>query len=218
MKKLSFIATILLFIALFASACSPDDSPSSTPPPSTTGTVYSDEELAMYEQQALILTEHFIIFSFHVDAIDNTPADREIFDFMVTLPHYDDELSHPYHNLYYRSDDETQAIYPLQDVQLMVYELFGINNWVYLEIPSAYSDGDPAFIIPLEIGSPVAPFSLHDATVSSSPDGTVTVDFMLTNTLFFEADSSEYGLYRVTFSVVEEDGRHFLRFIKYGAV
>ena len=214
------IAIFLAIIVLLLTACTEKEQGASSLVESQTNssnTSFTEEEIEQAEQQALILTEHIITYSISFESSNDLylyPTDREIYDFMLTLLVYRENYVHPYY--YIVKMEEEYVSYPLEDVQQMVYELFGIQDWLYPDID--LSQEEQTYIIPVGVGLPVSSYTPGDATVSSTSDGTIIVEFILTDSGYYEPASQEYGLHQITFLLMEEDGGQFLRFIEFRPV
>lgn len=240
MKKITSVLAIVLALCFLMSACnSPhigsasvavfsentEDSSSAAPARSNVNINTQENwndilsshrfDPADVEDYALALTDHLVMRALHKIPHQGQMTDREIYDFVITLHVYRDEHEHPYYDLVTIVD--RHALLQEKTVQLMVYELFGAEEWQYQssenDAKRTNENGDNEYYFPVEMGFPTSPYSYSNARILLNDGKHIIVQFDLADQKLWPSSNLEYGAYEVTFQVTDENGSAFLRFM-----
>lgn len=150
---------------------------------------------------------------------DSENADFRNFIIMLAAYGYPDENFFP-------KDENGLYHFPEEAIERIIYETFGIEEY---ELPWSdekgaqnanfnYDGEKKEFTNGLEFGTGGGP-SVKNASVSADGDK-ITVDFILSDNVGFigEPGWNEYGDYRMTFIVMEDENGKFLRFESFECV
>jgi hypothetical protein len=168
--------------------------------------------------RALTLSEHLLLYAFTdiPETLDKV-QEIEIQNFVVTLCIYRDDDTHPYYPIIKSGANELVTAYYLdKDVQQMVLDVFGIDNWQVSKLLEKDSQGNLVYIIPDGIGMPTSPFSYKNESVVIDGN-TVIVSFDLYNSELYEYESTNYGSRTLVYEIVTDSSRSYLRFHEFSS-
>ena len=179
------------------------------------------EDKIELEEQGMVLTEQIVTMA--LDTITDKEItqleDIEITRFILTLSFYRENPHHPYHSAI-NVTPERLYIFPLSNVQKLAKDLFGRDNWDFgstIEgIDVHYNEDKQQYESGLEFGLGNGRYDCQKMKAAYLPENnTVEVDFTLLSYLNSESDPSweEETERKMTFAVVEEEGKSFLRFV-----
>lgn len=201
------------------SACSDSGSSFSQ---STSGTqTFSAEDLAFAKTQANYFTEHLVERAFDSSVLNgissaafSSPSfDQIIYHFIIGAYHYKDTDEYLYTRYFDDgwSTSNQYAYFPLAQVQTVVYEVFGLNDWFFNS--DSFNSDIETYEVPLETGS-YSLYSINNLSVSVNDSGLITASFNLTGSILFP-DPIDYGPYVLTLQTVKENDHLFLRFVSF---
>jgi len=177
-----------------------------------------DKEL-LYKQ-AEALTKHILSNALKITHINSnekiTFSSRDIFDFVVTLFIYRENSDHPYNNIPEIKVEEYRlfAHYKFEDVQMAVKELFGVQDWFDPILKAVYDEKTNEMIFSIEAGMPGQHFTYENIKITSLPDTNyIEAEFELIDFNPYEAEkgTTNIGVYKIIFEVMNENDKSFLR-------
>ncbi len=214
----------LFFVLLCLAACSaesPDaaESASSVRLPETTEheTETSSAAVSLPDNvcvQAEVLTGHLVNFVMTPEWLEESPtvSDENIFRFLVSLSMYRNNPEHPYSSVNVLSEDERYYLIGLSDIQEIVHELFGEENWSAVSYTDELYDTDlPGYRIAAETGLWSSCFSEVNTSVHTE-DRFVYVECDLVNSSRYEYEEAEYGRWVFVYEYLPSGQDGFLRF------
>ncbi len=184
-----------------------------------------DKEL-LYKQ-AEALTKHILMNVLKKNYINNneeiTFSSRDIFDFVVTMFIYREDPDYPYNNIpEIRIENNGMfAHYNFEDVQRVVKELFGVQDWFDPIIEDSYDKNLNEMIFSIEKGMPYSFFTYENFEINSLPNTNyIEIKFELIEFNPYEAEkgTTNLGVYKIIFEVINENGKNFLRIHSFESV
>lgn len=221
MKRI-ILAVLLCTIVLFSGCTNRTSDTSSsqvsssavgaTDTPSSENNNSADESNSELLKQANIITHQLITYSFNQSVVDgNPPSDWAINSFILTVPVVK-EPDYMYKELV---GEAALYEYPKKSVQQIVYEVFGVDNWMLEGGDVEYDDIREVYTSSLAFG--IGRFlSCADISSTLSPEGTMIVSkFQLTDNIGFKGEPGweEHGEYIINFQIMKNGDREFLRFV-----
>ena len=202
--------------------------------------LFSDDEFNEAKQQAELLTAHLVVHAVY-DLYDGkrTFPDREIDNFVLTTyfhsnhPKYlpdcetnDSESStdycetdtqYLYHGFVNKTKD-SMYLFPVKKVQQLVYEVFGLNDWIF-SIDSSdffFDDEKQQYESGLQFGFGSRNSYKNLTSEIQKDTATIKTTFLLIKGASVNGDPGwkEEGYYHFTFKVKHENDRLFLRFLE----
>ncbi len=178
---------------------------------------FTKEELDEAKKQAELLTAHLIDGSLLSTALDGetAPSQREINNFVLWTVRFLESPNYLFYDFFSKTEDALY-LFPLKNVQQIVHEVFGVEDWVlessslnFNEQKQQYESG-----LEYEIGGA---FSFENLTLEIIEDtAKIETTFLLTDRIGFKGEPgwNEHGYYTITFQVMREQERVFLRYIE----
>ena len=213
MKKKFIILICAILLASSSFSCTKADNTEEN-----TDLITYNEEL-MYKQ-AEALTKHILNNALKMTHIDSnekiTFSSRDIFDFVVTLFIYREDLEHPYNNIpEIKTEDYGLFVhYNFDDIQRAVEELFGVPDWFDPFLEDFYDEESNKIISSIEKGMPGQHFTYENIEITSLPDTNyIETKFELIYFNPYEAEkgTENLGIYKLIFEVMNENDKAFLR-------
>ncbi len=168
---------------------------------------------------ALALADHLITRVISELPNHGELTERQIFDFILTLCLYPctNTFTHPYADIVTIVDTQgLYAYYSESDVQKMVYEVFGIEDWSYMnnqhDLIQIDENGANEFVIAMEVGFATSPYSYENPVVQILDEQTVIVQFELFDTKLWPSSGIGYGTYQITLNIVADGKGVYLRY------
>ncbi len=201
---------------------------------------FSDDEFNEAKQQAELLTAHLVVHAIY-DFYNgkSTFPDREIDNFVLTtffhsnhpqyLPNretYNFESSIDYcetdtQYLYFGFVNKTKDsmyLFPVKKVQQLVYEVFGVNDWIFdLDSSDFFLDEEKQqYESGLQFGFGSRNSYKNLTSEIQKDTATIKTTFLLIKSASVNGDPGwkEEGYYHFTFQVMHENERLFLRFLE----
>lgn len=178
------------------------------------------EDITLEQEQKDILLEHANLLSDHIikcalfsDSIKNKTSRLSDFEISAFVTHsmlYENDTNHPYNNIgqIIEKNHNRYAYYEIVDVKKVVKEFFNIDDWSYTEI--AFDNESNKYELCLE-GGLGGPFTYTGLTTNITSDSKyIESHFILVNKVV--PDEYEYGQYKITYEIVYNDNKYFLRF------
>lgn len=157
------------------------------------------------------LTNHMVNLVFTRNHIEEAQPlqDGDIFRFMLSLLAQSENSLSAFYPDCVSVQEDGSAIFSLVQVQQMVSDVFGQNDWFFAD--SSYDEQQNAYALTTGFGLGSV-YSYEDPTFTwHEEDQTITASFTLIDTPNFPGEQS-YGAYQITYQAVTEDGRTFLRY------
>lgn len=207
-KYLNRMALALVFtcsIGLFTS-CTKNEVDNSTASDISSVTTVPDFDV---EAQAALLTRHIMMGARVMPDVPTIETDN-VDGFIIRTVSFVDE-DYLYNGVVYKEDDG-YWVFPLHKVQQMVYEVFGIEDARLTANGSAviFDEEKQSYFSGLEFGSGSG-YDIENTEVVLTETAEVVVLFDLYAIMDEERD---FGRYSITYRVMQEEGRTFLRFEK----
>ena len=186
-----------------------------------TPTSAAQKEDAGILQKAVTLTEHLVndSFPYHAEKGFSTPEDLvkagdgfTIYRFVYAQHKYFDELADPYYGFFDSEKLKTDmtAIVPLKDAQRIASEVFGSDNWPESKDLDNFDQETECFNFPLEVGE-YSMYTAQNISPEQVDSQTIAVTFDLVDVDFDNAAIS-HGKYKITYQILTDGDREFLRF------
>ena len=175
--------------------------------------LFTETEIELYRSKIAVLCDHIINCTMPYYARETgyeIIRDQEIFRFAVSLCLYYQNDTHPYSKILIKEEDYAL---PLNDVQTMVEEVFGISDWFVSEW---YNEEKERYEIPPVGLSSI--YSYENLDVSVSPNGIIRATLKLTGSKLWDdtIKVAEYGEFELVFRLMRKNnGDIFVRFVSF---
>ena len=178
--------------------------------------LFTEAEIELYRPEIAVLCDHMVNYTLPAEARDGykITQDQEIFRFAVSLYRYFQNDNHPYSKILIQGDDSNNFLYalPLNDVQTMVEEIFGISDWFFDEWYNATEEQyeiPPAGLLTI--------YSYEDLDISISPNGMIRATLALKSSgLWDDEVKDNYGEFELIFRLMRKNnGDVFIRFVSF---
>lgn len=184
----------------------------------TSASIAQKEDLELL-QYAITLTEHLVDYSFpyHADKGFSTPEDLvkagdglAIYRFMYAQYKYFDEPTDPYYGLFDSAKLKTDitAVVPLKDAQQIAAEVFGVDSWPETKNLDGFDQEAQCFNFALETGG-YSMYTARNISAEQADSQTITVTFDLLDS---NSAAKNHGKYKITYQILTDGDREFLRF------
>lgn len=206
---------VLLCTAMLVSAmgCSGIDqlesSAGSSQPPQTGSTVNSSVELG---EAKLLWAEQLTICLIQHGLTAETRRTCEITDEVIwnfVNGSSSCRENFPYDVWSELNNSQTTAYFPLEDLQRMVEQIFGVAEWMPDVVKKHCDEKGIRLELPLETDLP-GRYEFEDMQAAAQPDGTIVVTLQLIDTPYFPGDG-QYGTYVFSFVPIQDGEDEFLR-------
>ena len=134
-------------------------------------------------------------------------TDREIWQFVLGTYYYRDDPDFPYETWPEVSDDGTTAYFPMDSLQQMVEEIFGVSQWTP-DFVWEECEGQK-LAMPTEMGLNSA-YGYEDLKTEALSQDTAAVSMQLVDSPSFPGGQN-YGEYQFVFSLCRDEDDFFLR-------
>ena len=175
--------------------------------------LFTEAEIELYRPKIAALCDHMVNCTMPYYAREDgyeIIRDEEIFRFAVSLCLYYQNDTHPYSKILIKEEDYAL---PLNDVQTMVEEVFGISDWFVSEW---YNEEKERYEIPPVGLSSI--YSYENLDISVSINGIIRATLELTGSKLWDdtIKVAEYGEYEFIFKLMRKNnGDVFIRFVSF---